>query len=539
MQVASKAKLTRAGGAVAAVALSLALSGTAFAAGTLRIAMTASDVPTTTGAPDNGYEGVRFLGYPAFEGLVLWDLRSADKLADIRPGLAESWEQDKADKAKWIFKLRKGVKFHDGSEFNADAAIWNLDRYYKKDAPQFDPPGGAVAQARNPFVVSYRKIDDSTIEITNPRPLSYFPNMLPYMLYSSPAQFQKTGSWAEFAKAPSGTGPFKITEFKPRVSVTMARNDDYWDKPRVAKLDKLVLFPMPEATTRLAALRSGQVDWIEVPPPDAVPSLKQAGFEIVTGSYPHIWPWVLNLAKADAPWADVRVRRALNYCFDRDGLVSLLNGLAEPSAGPFKKTDAYFGNPKEQYKHDPAKAKALLKEAGYGPDKPVKAKVMISTSGSGQMLPLPMNEFLQQNLKGCGFDISFEVVEWGTMLVGLRNSPTSQQALGSDAMNISLPPATDISQIALYFLSSNAAPKGRNWGNWKNEEFDSLIDKIEKSSDKEEILALGRKAHEIIVDEAPWGFIVHDRNPRAMTKKVKGFTSAQSWFQDLTTVYME
>jgi hypothetical protein len=85
---------------------------------------------------------------------------------------------------------------------------------------------------------------------------------------------------------------------------------------------------------------------------------------------------------------------------------------------------------------------------------------MISTSGSGQMLPLPMNDYLQQNLKGCGFDVSFEVVEWGTMLVALRNSPTAQQALGSDAMNISLPPSTDISQIALYLLSTTAAPCG-------------------------------------------------------------------------------
>ena len=215
------------------VAVGLALGcagGSALAGGTLRIAMTASDVPITTGAPDNGYEGVRFLGYPVYEGLVLWDLKSSDKLADIRPGLAERWEQDPNDKAKWIFHLRKGVKFHDGSDFNADAAIWNLDRYFKKDAKQFDPPGGAVAQARNPFVASYRKIDDSTIEITNPRPLSYFPNMLPYMLYSSPAQFEKTGSWAEFAKSPSGTGPFKITEFKPRVSVTLSRNDGYWEK---------------------------------------------------------------------------------------------------------------------------------------------------------------------------------------------------------------------------------------------------------------------------------------------------------------------
>ncbi len=376
-------------------AVSLALACPAQAGGTLRVALTASDVPTTTGAPDNGYEGMRFLGFPVFEGLVLWDLSHADKLADIRPGLAESWEQDENDKTKWIFHLRKGVKFHDGGDFNADAAIWNLDRYYKKDAPQFDPPGAAVAQARDPFVAGYRKIDDFAIEISNPRPLSYFPYMLPYMLYSSPAQFAKTGSWAEFAKAPAGTGPFRITEFKPRISATLSRNEGYWDKNKVPKLDKMVLLPIPEPTTRLAALRSGEVDWIEVPPPDAVPSLKAAGFEIVTNSYPHSWPWTFNLAKEDSPLRDIRIRRAINYCVNRDGLVTLLNGLAEPAYGLFKKADPFFGHPREQYTYDPAKAQGLLREAGYGADKPVKAKIMITTSGSGQMLPLPMNEYLQ------------------------------------------------------------------------------------------------------------------------------------------------
>jgi len=524
-------------GATAAALLSLATA--AQAGGTLRIAMTASDVPTTTGAPDNGFEGMRFLGYPIYEGLVLWDLSRADKLAEIRPGLAESWEQDENDKTKWIFHLRRGVKFHDGSEFNADVAIWNLDRYFKADAPQFDPTGAAIARGRNPWLTGYRKIDDQTIELANPRPLSYFPGALAYMLYSSPAQFKKLGSWAEFAKAPSGTGPFKITEFMPRVSVTLSRNEAYWEPKRVPKLDKMVLFPMPEPTTRLAALRSGQVDWIEVPPPDAVPSLKAAGFEIVTNSYPHVWPWVMNFGKPDTPWKDVRVRRAINYCVDRDGLVTLLNGLAEPAIGVYNKNDKLFGNPKERYSYDPAKAKALLKEAGYGPDKPVKAKIMISTSGSGQMLPLPMNEFLQQNLKECHFDISFEVVDWGTMLVALRNPPTAPQALNSDAMNISLAHPTEFSRFTTFFLSSTFPPNGFNWANWKNPEYDALVDKIEKSSNPEEITANIRKSHEVLVDEAVWLFIVHDRNPRAMTKHVKGFTSAQSWFQDFTTVDMQ
>ena len=125
------------------------------------------------------------------------------------------------------------------------------------------------------------------------------------------------------------------------------------------------------------------------------------------------------------------------------------------------------------------------------------------------------------------------------MLVALRNPPTAPQALGTDAMNISLGVSSDVSQVALYFLSANTPPKGRNWPNWKSAEFDAVMERIEKSTGPEGILADIRKAHELIVDDPPWVFIVHDRNARAMTKHVKGFTSAQSWFQDFTPVYME
>jgi peptide/nickel transport system substrate-binding protein len=523
---------------VAAIALGFALP--ASAEQVLRIAMTAADVPLTTGAPDEGYEGIRFLGYPIFEGLVLWDMRQDETLADITPGLAESWHQDPDEPRRWIFELRQGVQFHDGSAFDADAAIWNLERYYDADSPQFDPSGGAVAQARNPFVESFSKIDDYTIEITTPRPLSYFPYMLTYMLYSSPARFEEAGGeWGEFARNPSGTGPFQITEFVPRERVELTRFDDYWDEERIARLDRMILYPMPEPTTRLAALRSGQVDWIELPPPDAIPSLEAAGFQISSGSYPHVWPWVLNLAKEDAPWDDVRVRRAVNYCMDREGIVTLLNGMAEPAYGIFKPEDPYFGEPKEHYTFDPDQARELLSESGYGPDNRVQGTIMITAGGSGQMLPLPMNEVLQQALTDCWFDIAFEQVEWGTMLVALRNHPTAHQAYGVDAMNMSLPPSTDVSQMALYFHGGNLAPGGRNWSHWQNEEFDRLIEEIEVATDEEEILEKAQQAHAILVDDAPWAFIVHDVQPRAMAPNVKGFIVAQSWFKDFTTVHLE
>jgi peptide/nickel transport system substrate-binding protein len=510
----------------------------AHAGGTLRIAMTAADVPTTTGMPDNGYEGVRFFGYPVFESLVLWDLSRADVLANIRPGLAERWEQSKTDATIWTFYLRKGVKFHDGSDFNADAVLWNMERFYNTQSKQFETQGSAITRARNPHVKSWKKIDAYTVEIGLARQLGYFPYLIAYTFFASPAAFEKAGSWAEFAKAPSGTGPFKITSFTPRVSAELSRNDNYWDKTRVPKLDKIVLFPMPESTTRLAALRSGQVDWIEVPPPDAVPSLKSAGFEVVTNSYPHVWPWVLNLAKDDSPFRDVRVRQAANYCVDREGLVKLLNGLAEPSVGFFSPKNPLFGKPKNAYKLDVARAKQLLTEAGYGAGKPVKAKIMISTSGSGQMQPLPMNEFIQQSMKQCGFDITFEVVEWGAMLVAYRNPPTSPQAKGSDAINISLV-ASDVSQMSRWFHPANFAPNGSNWGHWKNPVAEAAWNKIDHAVDAKEMDAQIRIVHEQLVDDAPWLWIVHDLNPRAMSKKVKGFVSAQSWFQDFTKIDMQ
>src|SRR5258707_14927208 len=132
----------------ATYALALAavlLCNPAMAETTLRIAMTAYDIPTATGLPNNGFEGMRFLGYPIFEGLVLWDLTRTDQLAALRPGLAEKWEQDPADNKTWIFHLRRGVKFHDGTDFNADAVIWNLDRDFKNSCPQFDTPSSAIS----------------------------------------------------------------------------------------------------------------------------------------------------------------------------------------------------------------------------------------------------------------------------------------------------------------------------------------------------------------------------------------------------------
>ncbi len=413
----------------------LALGGHAsMAQGVLRIAMTAADVPTTTGAPTQGLEGVRFAGYPVFEPLVMWDLRQTDEPPAIIPWLATSWKTDPTDRNKWIFVLRQGVTFHDGSLFDADAVVFSLGHFFDKAAPQYEPAAAASNAARAAAIAKWEKIDDHTVAIYTTTPTTYFPEILAGILIESPRQFERLGkSWQAFAAHPSGTGAFRITAVDSS-SITLEKNPGYWNTGRAAKLDKVVLYPMPEPTTRLAALRSGQVDWIEVPPPDAIPGLTQAGFTVATSPFPQIWPYWLKIADA-TPFKDVRVRQALNYAMDREGLVALLNGSAEPAKGFWKTGDPRFGHPQNDYKYDPAKARSLLAAAGYK-DQLVPVRVLISTSGSGQMLPEPMNELLQQSARDAGFDLSFSVVDFAQM-AALRNRPGAPEMKDVIAMNAS------------------------------------------------------------------------------------------------------
>ena len=155
-----------------AAALGALPLNTAWAQGTLRIGMTAADIPATTSQPDSGFEGNRFTGWTMFDALTMWDLSSADKASVVIPGLAESWAVDAKDKSKWIFKLRKGVKFHDGTDVDADAIVFNFEKVLKKDAPHYDARLVGQTIPRMPTLSGARKIDESSIEVTTSEPES-------------------------------------------------------------------------------------------------------------------------------------------------------------------------------------------------------------------------------------------------------------------------------------------------------------------------------------------------------------------------------
>jgi ABC-type transport system substrate-binding protein len=525
-------------GSIALATIGLLAAGAARAESVIRIGMTASDIPTTSGAPNQGGEGLRFAGYTMYDGLVNWDLSKSDVPAEIVPGLATEWKVDKDDQTKWVFTLRKGVKFHDGSDFDADAVIFAFERILNKESPSFDPKGAAQIRARIPSVKGYKKIDDYTIEITTPTPDSQLLYQLSWLLIPSPAQFEKVGGdWNKFATTPAGTGPFKLEDLVPRERAVLVPFEEYWNPDRKAK-SKIILMPIPEAASRTAALLSGQVDWIEAPAPDAVPRMKQAGMQIVTNTYPHIWPYTLSYLDG-SPFLDENVRKAANLAIDRDGLVKLLGGLAEPSHGMVEPGHPWYGKPTFEFKYDPEAAKKLLAKSGYGPDKPIAAKLVISTSGSGQMQPLPMNEFIQQNMKEVGIDLQLEVVEWSALRTISRAGATAPDQKGFHAINNSYGTADPFNTFIRFFHSESVAPKGRNWGHYGDPWVDEQLDKVITTFDVEAQNAILAKVHEKLVNEAAWVWIVKDLNPRALGPKVRGFTPPQSWYVDLTPVYKE
>ncbi len=522
------------------------VSQSAMAAGTLRIAMTAADIPRTSGQPDQGYEGNRFTGITMYDSLVQWDLSKANASSGIIPDLALSWDVDAKDHTKWIFKLRPGVKFHDGSAFNADAVVWNVDKVLDKNAPQYDPAQAAATVSRMPTLKSARKVDDMTVEFTTTEPDSFLPYNLVNLYMASPAHWQQkydaagkngNAAWTAFARDASGTGPFKMSKFVPRERLELVPNPDYWDAKRRSKLDRVVLLPMPEASARTAALLSNQVDWIEAPAPDAADQIKARGFKIYQNEQPHVWPWQLSFAEG-SPWLDKRVRHAANLCVNRNDLKVLLHGMMTPAEGIMGKDSPWFGKPTFQEKYDPAAAKKLMQEAGYSAAKPAQVKVITSASGSGQMQPLPMNEFIQQNLKQCFFDVKIDVVEWNTLFSSWRLGAKDPSAHGANAINVTA--ATMDPYFAMVRFASTEAfpPKAQNWGFYGNKETDELVKKARTTFDpKARDQALAR-LHEAMVNDPVFLFVAHDVGPRAISAKVKGVVQPKSWFIDIATMSM-
>jgi peptide/nickel transport system substrate-binding protein len=525
-----------------ALALTLAFGFAAMARAetVARYGISLADIPLTTGQPDKGAGAYQFTGHTIYDPLIAWEANIGTRPGKLIPGLATEWKVDPKDQKVWRFMLRKGVKFHDGSEFKADAVVWNLDKVLNDKSPQFDAKQAAQVKPRIPSIASYRKVDDSTVEITTKDVDALFPYQLPWFLIGSPAQWEKLGKdWNKVASQPSGTGPFRLDKLVPRERADLVKNAAYWDKTRLAKTDRIVLIPIPDAVTRTNALLNGQVDLIETPPPDMMPQLKTSGFRVVQNVTPHVWPYHFS-TQPGSPWADIRVRKAANLAVNRDEIVKLLNGQATPARGQLEPSSPWFGKPTFDIKYDLPAARALMAQTPYSKANPLKAKVIIAQGGTGQMLSLPMNEYIQQSLAEIGIQLDFEVVELENLYLHWRSGAKADMNAGKGitAINLAYVTADPFYALTRFAYGRYVAPNGVNWGGYDNPKVNDAIDKIRTSFDPKVQDKLLAGVHQQMVDDALMLWVVHDTNPHALSPKVKQFVQAQHWFQDLTTLGM-
>jgi len=504
----------------------------------IRYGISMADIPQTTGQPDRGAGAYQFTGYTLYDPLVAWEMNVADRPGKLVPGLATSWQADPADRTKWVFKLREGVKFHDGSDFNADAVVWNFEKVLNPQAPHFDQRQAAQVRPRLPSVASWRKVDDLTVEVTTRAVDSIFPYQMLWFLISSPAQYEKLGrSWERFASEPSGTGPFKLARLVPRERAELVKNAAYWNPARIPKVDRIVLVVAPEDTTRTNALLTNQVDFIETPSPDLVPRLRQSGARIIENVTPHVWNYHLSLLEG-SPWRDKRLRQALNLAINREEVVALMNGLAKPAVGVVDPTSPWFGNPQFRITHDPDRARRLVQEAGFSRANPLRTKFLVPTGGSGQMLSMPINEYCQSAFREIGVEISFVPVELEVSYTCWRQGAAGEIARtnGTTANNVAYVTSDPLYALIRFFHSNQISPRGVNWSHFRDAEVDRLIDEATSTFDDAAVDRLMAQVHQKVVDEALLVFVVHDTNPHAASRNVRGYTQAQHWFQDLTTL---
>lgn len=501
--------------------------------GTLIIGMSAGNIPYPNTPPNEGFEGRRWVGYQIYDGLANWNLAQGETVPVPGPGLAESWKVGE-DKLTWTLNLRKGVKFHDGTDFNAEAVLFNLDRVVNKEFEFFDQNLFTSIRSSTIEIASYRAVDPNTVEIKTTVPQSFMPTNFAYITIASPTAVKKWGN-QQYINHAIGTGPFKVDKYVDGQVMELVPNKEYWGNK--AKLDRIILRPMADPATRLAALQAGQIHWAEVPPPDAKRQLEAEGYNIVLKQYPHAIIFPLNLQ--EKPFNDPKVREALQYAIDREGMCkSLLNGLCTPASQLMYKGHPWYNDQVgDKYKYDPAKAKQMLAEAGY--PNGFKITFPYTTGGSGNMWPGPMMELLQRNFKDVGVDLEIVPMEWNTLITTIR-AGFADKDMRAKYQGMWSSPATNAPVSLLAYSSTRIPPAGCcNTATYASPEYDRLMLAAQAEFDQAKQDAILKEAMGVMANDSAVLYLVHDLNFRALSPKVRGFVQSQSWFADLTTVWVK
>ena len=467
-----------------------------------------------------------------FEGLVDRDRTRPGQVPPLVPRLAESWEVSPDGKV-YTFHLRKGVKFHDGTPFNAEAVVFNFRRVIDPDFEHYKEGTASLRNAPLRYLKEVRAAGEHTVELVLDRPWAHFvdqlsttlPSGLPLMM--SPASVKEWGN-EDVNLHPVGTGPFKLQEYDPGIKTVLVRNDDYWNRP-LPHLDRIIFFITAEASTRVTALESGEVEMITAIPADRVEDLRDAGFKIIMPDRMNL-VWFFSLNQDDENLSDVRVRQAINYAIDREKIANeLLRDTAMPVWRMVPGTSSLFDPDSRAYPYDPERARSLLAEAGK--TEGFETTLQVPTGGSYMIDPVGIAEWVQRDLAAVGIKVNIESYDWVTYLGHWIGGLKPGVAANVMAWG------TDYSEFwAVDVMGSEGFG---NTGHIKDPQLDAWFTEYQEATDGGQALAVARKIFDRVSDMAYFVPIVTDRVPIATTQRVKGIEAVPDWLQAFEVYWID
>jgi peptide/nickel transport system substrate-binding protein len=428
---------------------------------------------------------------------LVWNNPSTGK---SEPFLAESWELTSPTAMKIV--VRKGISFTNGEPLNADAVVNSLKVF--TDA-KITPAYSLFASA----IDRIEKVDDMTVVIHTKNPYPPFELMLTQVHVTPPVYWASVGADG-FGQKPIGTGPFKFVEWIKDNRLVMERNPQYWGKGAVG-IDRLVFKPVPDDTSRVAGLTTGEYDVAINIPINAIDQINSLPDRMIvqTPSY-RIFQLILSsLEEHKSPLLDKRVRQAVNYAIDKKAIIdSLFNGRAFALNGQLlRKEQLGFDPSLKDYPFDPAKAKALLTEAGH----PNGIEVTFKFPSGRYAQDREVSEAIAGMLAKSGIRTKMVSLEPGEFLRQLRARELQPMAF------VGLAPLEDPDfQVAQYRSTWRYAYI-------RNAELDSLVDQGARELDKEKRAAIYRKAMQLMHDQAPVAFLYGGFDFYGVNKKLEGF----------------
>jgi peptide/nickel transport system substrate-binding protein len=412
------------------------------------------------------------------------------------PLLAESYETP--DENTWVIKLKEGITFHDGTPFNAEAVKYTFDTIK-------DPERAAPRASLLDPISSVEVQDEYTVVLKTDEP--YGP-MLAALSHSNASIVSPTADQeGDINRQPVGTGPFKFEEWVEGDSVTLSRNEDYWREP--ADLEKVTLKVVPEYSTAISMLETGEVDFIDNIPYDHLSRLEAMdGVQVDINDGTRVSYMMFNMEKP--PFNELEFRQAVAHAIDQEAYVAQLNGLGvhnESIIGP----NVFGYNEEAQeyaYDYDPEKAKQIIEENGYG-DQPITLLV------ANRENYLKMGEIVQQQLTDVGLTVEMETMEWASFIDTTR--------VGDFEMSFSgwANSTADGSELLYPNLHSDNIDAS-NSARYNNPEFDQLVEESRTTVDQEERKEKLHEANVLAIQDAPWIVMEHGSVTAAYDDSING-----------------